>query len=80
MTTRDYLSFRDKLTGASGFQSAQRRRRTGTGGSSGVDYLDGTALRYRIFRELWAVRTLLVRAQDRPPQEDPERYGFAART
>jgi len=52
-------------------------RRTGTGGSSGVDYLDGTALRYRIFRELWAVRTLLVRAQDLPPLQGPERYGFA---
>ena len=52
-------------------------RRTGTGGSSGVDYLDGTALRYRVFRELWAVRTLLVRAQDLPPLEGPERYGFA---
>src|ERR1700733_3524294 len=25
MTTRDYLGFRDKLTGASGFQSAQMR-------------------------------------------------------
>src|ERR1700758_2594784 len=25
MTTRDYLAFRDKLTGASGFQSAQMR-------------------------------------------------------
>ena len=53
-------------------------RRTGTGGSSGVDYLDGTALKYRIFREQWAVRTLLVRAQDLPPLESPERYGFAA--
>jgi tryptophan 2,3-dioxygenase len=52
-------------------------RRTGTGGSAGVDYLDTTALRYRVFRELWAVRTLLVRAQDLPPLEDPELYGFA---
>src|SRR5678815_5893058 len=31
-------------------------RRMGTGGSAGVDYLDQTA-RYRIFTELWAVRT-----------------------
>ncbi len=53
-------------------------RRTGTGGSAGVDYLDTTALRYRVFRELWAVRTLLVRAQDLPPLENPEFYGFAA--
>jgi tryptophan 2,3-dioxygenase len=52
-------------------------RRTGTGGSAGVDYLDTTALRYRVFRELWAVRTLLVRAQDLPPLENPELYGFA---
>ena len=34
-------------------------RRMGTGGSAGVDYLDQTA-RYRIFTELWAVRTLLL--------------------
>jgi tryptophan 2,3-dioxygenase len=53
-------------------------RRTGTGGSAGVDYLDTTALRYRVFRELWAVRTLLVRAQDLPALEAPELYGFAA--
>jgi tryptophan 2,3-dioxygenase len=52
-------------------------RRTGTGGSAGVDYLDATALRYRVFRELWAVRTILVRAQDLPPLENPELYGFA---
>ena len=52
-------------------------RRTGTGGSAGVEYLDATALRYRVFRELWAVRTLLVRAQDLPPLENPESYGFA---
>ncbi|PON12858.1 hypothetical protein C2W62_37390 [Candidatus Entotheonella serta] len=34
-------------------------RRVGTGGSSGVDYLDETA-KYLIFPELWAVRTLLL--------------------
>jgi tryptophan 2,3-dioxygenase len=51
-------------------------RRTGTGGSAGVDYLDATALRYRVFRELWAVRTILVRAQDLPQLENPESYGF----
>jgi tryptophan 2,3-dioxygenase len=54
-------------------------RRTGTGGSAGVDYLDTTALRYRVFRELWAVRTILVRATDLPALEHPELYGFAAR-
>jgi tryptophan 2,3-dioxygenase len=52
-------------------------RRTGTGGSAGVDYLDNTALRYRVFRELWAARTILVRATDLPPLESPELYGFA---
>jgi tryptophan 2,3-dioxygenase len=51
-------------------------RRTGTGGSAGVDYLDQTALRYRIFRDVWAVRTLLVRAKDLPPLENPAFYGF----
>jgi tryptophan 2,3-dioxygenase len=55
-------------------------RRTGTGGSAGVDYLDTTALKYRIFRELWAVRTLLVRAGDLPPLEQAEIYGFAGGT
>jgi tryptophan 2,3-dioxygenase len=53
-------------------------RRTGTGGSSGVDYLDQTALRYRIFRDVWAVRTLLVRQSELPALERVEAYGFAA--
>lgn len=53
-------------------------RRTGTGGSSGVDYLDQTALRYRIFRDVWAVRTLLVRQAALPPLEKAESYGFVA--
>ncbi|MCA9635147.1 MAG: tryptophan 2,3-dioxygenase [Myxococcales bacterium] len=51
-------------------------RRTGTGGSAGVDYLDRTALRYRIFNDLWAVRTLLIRAQAIPALRNPEVYGF----
>ena len=51
-------------------------RRTGTGGSAGVDYLDQTALRYRIFQNLWAVRTLLVREAALPPLENPATYGF----
>ena len=55
-------------------------RRTGTGGSSGVDYLDQTALRYRIFRDVWAVRTLLVRQSELPPLANAESYGFAAAT
>ncbi|MDO9352488.1 MAG: tryptophan 2,3-dioxygenase family protein, partial [Solirubrobacteraceae bacterium] len=46
-------------------------RRTGTGGSAGVDYLDQTALKYRIFRDIWAVRTILVRASALPALENP---------
>ncbi len=51
-------------------------RRTGTGGSSGVDYLDAAA-RTRIFPELWAVRTLLLPREALPPLLRPEFYGFA---
>ena len=50
-------------------------RRTGTGGSSGVDYLDATAS-YRIFRDLWAIRTLQVRRAAAPALEHAEFYGF----
>jgi tryptophan 2,3-dioxygenase len=51
-------------------------RRTGTGGSAGVDYLDQTSLKYRIFRDVWAVRTLLVKKTDLPALENPAFYGF----
>ena len=51
-------------------------RRTGTGGSKGVRYLDETALRYRIFRDLWAVRTLMIRPGATPPLERAQYYGF----
>ncbi len=51
-------------------------RRVGTGGSSGVDYLDRTAS-YRIFTDLWAVRTLLLSKDDLPPLEEAANYGFA---
>ncbi len=51
-------------------------RRVGTGGSSGVDYLDQTT-RYRIFDELWAVRTILLPEQELPPLQNGDRYGFA---
>ncbi len=50
--------------------------RVGTGGSSGVAYLDTVALKYRVFDDLWAVRTILV---PRSMLKDPERrelYGF----
>jgi tryptophan 2,3-dioxygenase len=51
-------------------------RRIGTGGSSGVDYLDETT-RYRIFPELWAVRTLLLPRAVLPPLQHPAVYSFA---
>lgn len=51
-------------------------RRTGTGGSAGVDYLDQTALKYRIFRDVWAVRTILVREAELPALENAAFYGF----
>lgn len=51
-------------------------RRSGTGGSAGVDYLDDTARKYRIFRELWAVRTLLVREGLLPVVEQRDFYDF----
>lgn len=51
-------------------------RRVGTGGSSGVDYLDRTS-RTRIFTELWTVRTILLPRDALPPLVDPAFYGFA---
>ncbi len=51
-------------------------RRTGTGGSAGVEYLDRTALEYRIFRELWATRTLLIRKEALPEIARAETYSF----
>lgn len=51
-------------------------RRTGTGGSAGVDYLDATALQYRIFRDLWAIRTLQIRRAAAPALKHPEFYDF----
>lgn len=51
-------------------------RRTGTGGSAGVDYLDQTALRYRIFHDVWAVRTLQIRADALPPLHREDAYGL----
>ena len=53
-------------------------RRTGTGGSAGVDYLDSTALRYRVFADLWAVRTLQIPRSAAPPLENAGFYGFRA--
>lgn len=52
-------------------------RRVGTGGSDGVGYLDGT-LSYRIFRDLWAVRTVMLAKSALPALKRPHLYGFAA--
>jgi len=51
-------------------------RRAGTGGTAGVAYLDKTALKYRIFRDLWAIRTLQIRREAAPDLDKPEYYGF----
>jgi tryptophan 2,3-dioxygenase len=51
-------------------------RRTGTGGSAGVDYLDQTALRYRVFGDIWGVRGLLLRKPCLPPLQHEDDYGF----
>jgi len=53
-------------------------RRVGTGGSSGVDYLDQSALSYRIFKDLWTVRTFQIRAEMLPPLEETAPYDFKA--
>ena len=52
-------------------------RRIGTGGSTGVDYLDQTATTYRVFRDLWAIRTFQLSEADLPKLEDPSPYQFA---
>lgn len=52
-------------------------RRVGTGGSSGVDYLDQTQ-KYRVFRDLWAIRAVLLPKDALPPLKDPHLYGFVA--
>lgn len=52
--------------------------RIGTGGSSGVSYLDATAgERYRIFTTILESRSFLIPPQVLPPLEDATRYGFA---
>ncbi len=54
-------------------------RRVGTGGSAGVDYLDKTT-KYRVFKELWAVRTILLPREALPVLRDAEAYGFVDET
>jgi tryptophan 2,3-dioxygenase len=51
--------------------------RIGTGGSSGVGYLDATAKSYRIFHDLMQARSFLVPADLLPPLQDPARFDFA---
>jgi tryptophan 2,3-dioxygenase len=55
-------------------------RRTGTGGSAGVDYLDQTALRYRVFGDVWAVRSLLLRKPTLPALDHEVDYHFRVET
>jgi tryptophan 2,3-dioxygenase len=52
-------------------------RRIGTGGSDGVAYLDQTALKYRVFTEIWAGRTLLLPPDLCPEVQDTGYYGLA---
>jgi tryptophan 2,3-dioxygenase len=51
-------------------------RRIGTGGSSGVDYLDRTT-QLRIFVDLWTVRTLLLPREALPEPSRQSYYDFA---
>ncbi len=53
-------------------------RRVGTGGSSGVQYLDETAVLYRVFKDLWAARTYLLPEGELPALADPAFYDFPA--
>jgi len=50
-------------------------RRIGTGGSSGVDYLDMTT-KYRVFVDLWAVRSILIKKGALPELKNKEFYEF----
>lgn len=51
-------------------------RRVGSGGSSGVEYLDQT-LAYRVFPELWNVRSCLLPREKLPPIVGEANYRFA---
>ena len=50
-------------------------RRIGTGGSSGVDYLDMTT-KYRVFVDLWAVRSILIKKEALPELKNKDFYEF----
>jgi tryptophan 2,3-dioxygenase len=53
-------------------------RRVGTGGSTGVDYLDATT-KYRIFVNLWGTRTILLQEDKLPPLKNKDYYEFVTR-
>ncbi len=50
-------------------------RRVGTGGSSGVDYLDMTT-KYRVFIDLWTVRSILIKKESLPEIKNSVFYEF----
>ena len=50
-------------------------RRVGTGGSSGVDYLDMTT-KYRVFIDLWTVRSILIKKEALPEIKNSAFYEF----
>ena len=50
-------------------------RRVGTGGSSGVDYLDMTT-KYRVFIDLWTVRSILIKKEALPEIKNSAFYKF----
>ena len=50
-------------------------RRIGTGGSSGVDYLDMTT-KFRVFIDLWLVRSILIKRESLPELINSEFYEF----
>lgn len=50
-------------------------KRIGTGGSSGVDYIDQTT-KYRIFPELWAIRSMLIDTKYLPNIINEDYYKF----
>ncbi len=52
-------------------------RRVGTGGSSGVDYLDRTGLEYRVFKEIWTARTMLLPPTRGAQTTQRDFYGLA---
>ncbi len=53
-------------------------RKTGTGGSSGHDYLNETAKKHHIFSDLMNISTLLIPRSELPklPEELRQKLGF----